>query len=116
MGLITVGDRITVDLIAKLELSEGKTKPVKFKATIKRKPINEFKEDLKAADAGTLSDEEMVRDYLTDWGMPGEDGERVEFNEENVNLALTYREYRRELVRGIFLVNDGRDSLAVKNL
>lgn len=108
-------DTITVERTAKLELSEGKTQNVRFKATYRRLSHKEAQATHEETLAATKSDDDVIARDLMGWQMPGSDGNPVEFSEEAVEDAMAIREYRQELINGWLEVQFGRDGLARKN-
>ena len=116
MGMLKVPPKtVTVERVAKIDGDKGHVQQVRFTATYNRHSSKKALEINDQLLKGEITDEQLMAEDLVDWTMPGVDGEPVECTAENVEQAMQFREYRKELVDGWFLVQHGREALARKN-
>lgn len=110
-----VKDEITIKATARIRQDEGRHIDVPFKLRCKRPSSAEVKEVMEESRAGTLDDEATIRAYVLSWDMPGADGDTVEFNDDNLAIALDHPDYRQAMMNALIELFFGKEALRAKN-
>lgn len=112
-----VKNEITLQVTANVMDDMGKETPVKFKLTFKRiADRKKVKEVVDSVANGENDDLSVIREYLLGWsGIEFDDGTPVEFNDENLEMVMTDRDYARAIVDGFGKVQLGYKALQAKN-
>ena len=105
---------------AAIRQDEGKPIDVNFRVKFRKPSMREvkdmqqnFQEAIVSFDVDTMID--LLSDYILDWDMPGNDGNTVEFREENLELALDDIDYFNAICNGFADLISGRDSQRLGN-
>jgi hypothetical protein len=101
MGILKgTADQITVKATAKISMGMGKVETLKFNVTYKRRDYDDAREAIRQINTtdSDVDTETVVRDDIVTWsGLDGDDGNPVEFNDENLDVMLAHGEYRLAL-------------------
>lgn len=112
-----VTDQIWIKTTAKVRQDKGRHIDVPFELrcnvpSVSR--IRELREAFQDPDNG-ITDESMFRELVTDWDMPGGDGNKVEFSDENIDLVLDHPDYLQAVSNALLELLFGKEALRAKN-
>lgn len=111
-----VKDEVEVRITAQIEIDNGNTLPVTWRAKYRKPSVSEAADIVRSLENGELTDEDVMDKCLLGWrDLKGEGGEDVPYSPEALEAAMQSREYRTALVRGCLEVLLGREALARKN-
>lgn len=109
-------------LSCKAAVRQDDTKPIDVPFKIKfQKPTmrqvkelqRDFQESVTSFDIDRMI--EIIGEFILDWEMPGNDGNPVEFCEENLELALDDIDYFNAIANGFADLISGQESQRTKN-
>lgn len=97
--LVGTADTIEVNVRTKITGDLGKVTNLKFKVTFNRRDYDDAKARIRDMDDpdSDVNEATIIREDIVGWrDLEGEGGE-VEFNDQNLELALQHPEYRASL-------------------
>lgn len=112
-----VSDQIWIKTTAHVRQDKGRHIEVPFELRCKVPSVTrtkELAEQFKDPDSG-INDAAVFRELVTDWDMPGADGEKVDFNENNIDLVLDHPDYMKAVGDAMLELIFGKEALKAKN-
>ena len=115
-----VKNELWVQCKASIRQDDGKSVDVPFKIKYRKPSIREakglqadFHESALSFDIDRIL--ELLTEFILDWDMPGNDGNPVEFNEDNLELALEDIDYFNAIVNGFGDLMNGQERQRLGN-
>ena len=86
---------------------------IRFIAIYRKKPHSERQATYAAMRDETITDYEVLNDYLVGWEkLEDADGEEVPFNEDELRDVLEFTEYRTALIDGLIVALTSKEAAA----
>lgn len=115
-----VKNELWLQCVAEVRQDGGKPISVPFKIKFKKPSMREvkelqrdFQESLVNFDVDVMID--IIEGFVLDWDMPGNDGNPVEFCEENLEIAMNDIDYFNAIANGFADLISGQERQRAKN-
>jgi len=112
-----VSDKIWIKTTAKVRQDKGRHIDVPFEVQClvpSTSRIRELRKEI-SDDANELTDAQLAQEFIVDWDMPGADGNKVEFNEQNMDIVLDHPDYIGAIANALTELLFGKEALKAKN-
>lgn len=106
-----VKNEIWVKTTAHVRQDDGRDIQVPFRLKCRKPERDEIRE----LSSSGKTDDEIAREYVLDWDMPGNDGEKVDFSAENFDIALRDPDYLKAVGNAMAELLFGKEALRAKN-
>jgi len=112
-----VSDKIWIKTTAKVRQDKGRHIEVPFEVQCKVPSvtrIRDLREELNDPD-NQVTDAQLAQEFILDWDMPGADGNKVEFNADNMDIVLDHPDYVAAIGNAMTELLFGKEALKAKN-